>query len=50
MLIIVARDVEHFEEISRKLLSADPLVRRYKTSVAMDRVKTTLALPIGLES
>jgi Lrp/AsnC family leucine-responsive transcriptional regulator len=40
MLIVLARDVEHFEEISRNLFSADPLVRRYRTSVVMDRVKT----------
>ncbi len=50
LLIVLARDVEHFEEISRALFSADPLVRRYKTSVVMDRVKVTLAIPLALES
>lgn len=47
MLIVLARDVEHFEEISRNLFSADPLVRRYRTSVVMDRVKTGQTIPIG---
>ena len=39
LLIVLARDVEHFEQISRELFAADPHVRRYKTSVVMDRVK-----------
>lgn len=48
ILVVLARDVEHFEEISRALFSADPLVRRYKTSVVMDRVKTTLSIPVDI--
>jgi DNA-binding Lrp family transcriptional regulator len=46
LLIVLARDIEHFEEISRRLFSADPHVRRYRTSVVMDRVKTGQTLPI----
>ncbi len=46
MVIVMARDIEHFEQISRELFSADPHVRRYRTSVVMDRVKTGLAIPI----
>lgn len=46
MLIVLARDVEHFEEISRNLFSADPHVRRYRTSVVMDRVKTGQTVPL----
>lgn len=46
MLIVLARDVEHFEEISRALFSADPHVRRYRTSVVMDRVKTGQTIPL----
>jgi hypothetical protein len=41
--------VEHFEQISRELFSADPHVRRYKTSVVMDRVKTGLTVPVDVE-
>jgi DNA-binding Lrp family transcriptional regulator len=47
MLIVLARDVEHFEKISRELFSADPYVRRYRTSVVMDRVKTGQTIPLG---
>lgn len=46
LLIVLARDVEHFEDISRRLFSADPHVRRYRTSVVMDRVKTGQTLPL----
>lgn len=49
LLIVLARDVEHFEQISRELFSADPHVRRYKTSVVMDRVKTGQTVPVGVE-
>jgi len=45
LLIVLARDVEHFEQLSRELFSADPLVRRYKTSLVVDRVKVSLAIP-----
>jgi Lrp/AsnC family leucine-responsive transcriptional regulator len=45
LLIVLASDVEHFERISRELFSADPHVRRYRTSVVMDRVKTGQTLP-----
>lgn len=47
LLIVVARDMDHFEQISRQYFSADPHVRRYRTSVVMDRVKCSMALPLG---
>lgn len=50
LLIVLARDVEHFEQISRDLFSADPHVRRYKTSVVMDRVKTGQTVPVNVEA
>jgi len=46
LLIITARDVEDYEDISRRLFSADASVRRYRTSVVMDRVKTSLVIPV----
>jgi Lrp/AsnC family leucine-responsive transcriptional regulator len=46
LLIITARDVEDYEDISRRLFSADAAVRRYRTSVVMDRVKTSMAVPL----
>ena len=46
LLIITARDVEDYEDISRRLFSSDPGIRRYRTSMVMDRVKTSLAVPV----
>lgn len=46
LLIVLARSIEHFEELSRRLFSADARIRRYRTSVVMDCVKATLAVPI----
>lgn len=46
LLIITARDVEDYEDISRRLFSSDTGVRRYRTSVVMDRVKASLSVPI----
>jgi Lrp/AsnC family transcriptional regulator, leucine-responsive regulatory protein len=48
LLIVLARDMEHFELVSRELFAADPHVRRYRTSVVMDRVKTGQAVPIDV--
>lgn len=48
LLIITARDVEDYEDISRRLFSSDAGVRRYRTSVVMDRVKTSLTVPVSL--
>ena len=48
LLIVLARDIAHFEEISRRVFSSDPMVRRYRTSVVMDRVKVGLAVPVQL--
>ena len=50
LLVVVARDMDHFEQISREYFSADPHVRRYRTSVVMDRVKCSLALPLEADA
>jgi Lrp/AsnC family leucine-responsive transcriptional regulator len=46
LLIVTARDVEDYEDISRRLFSSDAGLRRYRTSVVMDRVKVSLAVPV----
>ena len=47
LLILTARDVEDYEDISRRLFSSDAGVRRYRTSVVMDRVKASLTVPVA---
>lgn len=46
VLIILARDMADYEEISERLFFNDPNIRRFRTSVVMSRIKATLALPI----
>ena len=47
VLIVLARDVEHFEQICRDLISTDPKVNRYRTSVVLDEVKTGQTVPVS---
>ena len=42
LLVVLARNVEDFERISRRLFSADPKIRRYTTSVVMDHIASAL--------
>ena len=48
ILIISASDMEDYEAITRRLFVDNPVVRGYKTSIVMKRVKCGLALPLGL--
>jgi DNA-binding Lrp family transcriptional regulator len=47
VLIITAADMAEYEAITQRLFMADSNVRRYRTSVVMSRVKTSLALPVA---
>lgn len=46
VLIILARDMEHYVELGRQLFHANPNVRAFKTMVAMNRVKTGCSVPV----
>ena len=46
-LIIVARDMDDFEQLSRKLFMEDANVRRFRTSVVMNCAKTGTELAIA---
>ena len=46
VLICTARDIADFEALTRRLLHADPNVRRFRTSVAMRTYKRTLEMPV----
>ncbi|MEM1044555.1 MAG: Lrp/AsnC family transcriptional regulator [Pseudomonadota bacterium] len=45
-LIVLARDVQDFEALTRRVFFDDPNIKRFRTSVAMDRTKVGLAVPI----
>ncbi|GLO68677.1 ArsR family transcriptional regulator [Phaeobacter inhibens] len=46
VLICVAQDMEDFEDLTHRLFFDNSNVRRFRTSVAMDRTKIGLELPI----
>lgn len=46
ILVVTARDIEEYEEIVQRLMFEDGLVRKYKTSVVLSRVKATLAVKV----
>lgn len=46
ILICTARDMQDFEELTHRLFFENSNVRRFRTSVVMDRTKTGLRVPI----
>jgi Lrp/AsnC family leucine-responsive transcriptional regulator len=46
MLVVSAASMAEYEDLTRRLFFADDNVKRFRTFVAMDRVKVSLALPL----
>ncbi|MFN4130242.1 MAG: Lrp/AsnC family transcriptional regulator [Paracoccaceae bacterium] len=47
VLVVTARDMEDFEQFTRRFFYENPDIRGFKTMVVIDRVKTGFALPIS---
>ncbi len=47
VLVITVPDMKAYESLTRELFFAEGNVRRFRTMVAMDRCKATLAVPTG---
>lgn len=47
VLVVNVADMKEYESLTRSLLFANENVKRFKTLVAMDTIKATLAVPIG---
>ena len=47
VLVVTARDMEDFEQFTRRFFYGNPDIREFKTMVVIDRVKAGFALPIG---
>ena len=45
-LVVVARDMDDFEQIAGRLFQQDANVRRFRTSVVMGRSKVGLSVPV----
>lgn len=46
VLLMSVASMAEYEELTRTLFFGNEMVRKFKTFVSMDRVKTTLALPL----
>ncbi len=46
ILVCTAKDMQDFEELTHRLFFENSNVRRFRTSVAMERTKVSLNLPI----
>jgi len=49
VLICVAQDMQDFEDLTHTLFFNNSNVRRFRTSVIMDRTKVSLSVPIDIE-
>lgn len=46
-LIALAKDMEDYQALTERLFFADTNVKRFRTSVAMDRTKVSMDVPLG---
>ena len=49
ILICTAQDMQDFEALTHRLFFENSNVRRFRTSVAMERTKVGMTLPIGFD-
>ena len=47
VLVVTARDMEEYEQFTRRFFYENPDIKGFKTLVVMDRVKSGFALPIA---
>ena len=47
MLVVLVPSMAAYEALTRRLFFADPNIRKFRSFVAMDRVKVGLGVPIG---
>jgi len=46
VLVITVADMKEYERLTKRLFFSNSNIKRFRTSVAMDRVKTTLHVPV----
>ncbi|MBB4233364.1 Lrp/AsnC family transcriptional regulator [Rhizobium mongolense] len=46
MLVVTARDMEDYEQFTRRFFYENPDIKGFKTMVVMDRLKASFAIPI----
>ena len=46
ILVVTATDMDDYQAICKRLFEGDENIRRYSTSIALERIKTGLQLPL----
>lgn len=46
VLVVLARNVEHFKLLTQRLFFENANVKRFRTSLVMDRIKVSLTVPL----
>lgn len=49
VLLLTAKNMEHYEEFTQQFFFKNPHIKRFQTSVVMDRVKMGLSVPVDPE-
>lgn len=49
ILLLTAKSMEHYEEFTQRFFFENPHIKRFQTSVVMDRVKLGLSIPLELD-
>lgn len=49
ILLLTAKSMEHYEDFTQRFFFANPHIKRFQTSVVMDRVKMGLSVPVDPE-
>lgn len=47
ILLVLARDMQSYEQFSRRVFVENPNIRRFHTNVVVDRVKVSLKVPLN---
>lgn len=45
-LLALAKDMQDFQDLTQRLFFDDPNIKRFRTSVVMDRTKASMAVPL----
>ena len=49
ILILTAKNIQHYKNFTQRFFFENPNIKRFQTSVVMDRVKMGLSVPIDIE-
>lgn len=49
ILVLTAKSMEHYEDFTQRFFFENPHIKRFQTSVVMDRVKVGLSVPVDPE-